>query len=209
MLGPTRISPKNYVPQPSKMVSRPKHPPKVHVWGGISARGATAVVIFTGVLTATRYTDILDSALVPFLTQNFPTTHRFQQDNDPKHTSRWAQSYFEQNQINWWRTPPSSPDLNPVENVWGTMKNYLRTIAKPKNTQELIHGIKSFWKTLTPEVCKRYICWTPKKSNPNSNRGTRRAQRLLACIILFNLFVHFMDQVYYAKTMYMYKDMQL
>ena len=32
--------------QPSKIVSRPKHPPKVHVWGGISARGATAVVIF-------------------------------------------------------------------------------------------------------------------------------------------------------------------
>ena len=94
--------------QPMKMVSRPKHPPKVHVWGGISARGATAVVIFTGILTATRYTDILDTALVPFIPQNYPAEHRFQQDNDPKHTSRWAQRYFEEKQINWWRTPPSS-----------------------------------------------------------------------------------------------------
>ena len=38
--------------------------PKVHVWAGISAKGATAVVIFTGILTAT---DILDAALIPFI----------------------------------------------------------------------------------------------------------------------------------------------
>jgi transposase len=143
--------------EPSKMVSRPKHPPKVHVWAGISAKGATSVVIFTGVLIATRYTDILEAALKPFIVEHYPEHHRFQQDNDPKHTSRWAQNYFEESNINWWRTPPSSPDLNPIENVWGSMKTYLRTYAKPKSTDELRAGIKAFWKTLTPSVCKRYI----------------------------------------------------
>jgi transposase len=143
--------------EPSKMVSRPKHPPKVHVWAGISAKGATAVVIFTGILIATRYTDILNAALLPFIEEHYPTHHRFQQDNDPKHTSRWAQNYFQENDINWWKTPASSPDLNPIENVWGTMKNYLRSTVKPKNTHELRMGIKEFWKTMTPEVCKRYV----------------------------------------------------
>jgi hypothetical protein len=87
--------------EPSKMVSRPKYPPKVHVWAEISAKGVTAVVLFTGILIATRYTDILDAALLPFIEEHYPTHHRFQQDNDSKHTSRWAQNYFQENDINW------------------------------------------------------------------------------------------------------------
>ena len=102
--------------------------------------------MFTGIMKATRYTDILDASLVPFLEEHFPHGHRFQQDNDPKHTSRWAQDYFENKKINWWRTPPSSQDLNPIENVWGSMKEYLRRETKPKNVEELKAGIKDFWK---------------------------------------------------------------
>lgn len=52
---------------------------------------------------------------------------------------------------------PESPDLNPNENVWGSMKQYLRTYYKPRNLQELKDGIESFWVTLTPEVFKSYI----------------------------------------------------
>ena len=136
------------------MYGRPKHPAKVHVWGGISKQGATAVVIFTGIMNATRYTNILDAALIE---GHYPHGHRFQQDNDPKHTSRWAQDYFTRKEINWWKTPAPSPDLNPIENVWGSMKQYLRTHVKPKTVGDLKIGIKPFWKTLTPEVCARYI----------------------------------------------------
>ena len=61
--------------EPARMVSRPKHTPKVHVWTGILSKGATAIVIFSGVLTATRYTDILYVALIPFIEQNYPVKH--------------------------------------------------------------------------------------------------------------------------------------
>ena len=59
-----------------------------------------SIVIFMGIMNATIYTDILQSALVPFIEGHYPDGHRFQQDNDPKHTSRWAQDYFERKGIN-------------------------------------------------------------------------------------------------------------
>ena len=59
--------------QPVKYKMKAKHPPKVNVWAGISCRGATKVVVFTGILTATKYVDILDAALIPLLPDPFPT----------------------------------------------------------------------------------------------------------------------------------------
>lgn len=140
-----------------KLKPRPKHPHKVHIWGGISKRGATQIVIFTGILTATRFTEILSAGLLPFIEQIFPDAHRFQQDNDPKHTSLYAREFMATKNVNWWKTPAESPDLNPIENVWGSMKTFLRTEIKPRNEESLIDGIKTFWRKLSPQICAKYI----------------------------------------------------
>ena len=78
------------------------------------------------------------------------------QDNDPKHTSGLATEFLEEKQVNWWKTPPESPDLNPIENVWGSLKRFLRDHHKPYNQATLIEGITIFWKTMTPAVCESY-----------------------------------------------------
>ena len=142
---------------PRKLKPRPKHPVKVHVWGGISKRGATSVVIFTGIMTATRYTQILDAGLLPFTQEVFPSGCRLQQDNDPKHCAHYTRAYFRANNINWWPTPAESPDLNPIENVWGSMKEFLRNDYKPRGLEDLKSGIKEFWKKLDPATCTKYI----------------------------------------------------
>ena len=147
--------------EPRKLKPRPKHPVKVHVWGGgISKCGATGVAIFTGIMTATRYTQILDASLLPFTREVFPDGYRFQQDNDPKHCARYTRAYFNENNADWWRTPAESPDLNPIENVWGSMKEYLRNVYKPRGLDDPKQGIRQFWQTLTPSVCTRYISIT-------------------------------------------------
>lgn len=64
---------------------------------------------------------------------------------------------MEDNGINWWQTPPESPDLNPIENLWHELKEYIRREVKPKNKQELVDGIKSFWATVDEYKCRKYI----------------------------------------------------
>lgn len=83
-----------------------------------------------------------------------PSHHRLYQDNDPKHTSRWAQWYFSEKGINWWRTPAESRDINPIELVWGSMKEAIRNRYKPRTLPALEDSIKDYWKnTITPGLC--------------------------------------------------------
>ena len=138
---------------------RPKHPTKVHVWAGISRQGATQVCIFEGIMKASLYCEILKKTLVPFIEEKFPppSVHRFMQDNDPKHTSKAAQEFFARNNINWWRTPPESPDMNPIENLWHELKEHIRSHVKPTTKEELIDGILQFWDKVDAFKCCRYI----------------------------------------------------
>ena len=143
--------------QPRLLKQRAKHPLKLHIWAGISKRGATSVIMFTGIMDAERLERVYEAGLIPFIREYYPDHHRLYQDNDPKHCSHRIEDYFEEKGINWWPTPAESPDLNPIENLWGSLKQYLRNTYKPKNLQELKDGIQHFWNTLTPEVCTRYV----------------------------------------------------
>lgn len=138
---------------------RAKHPVKVHVWAGISKQGATKVCVFEGIMNAALYCEILEKTLLPFLDVKFPhpNVHRFMQDNDPKHTSHAAQNFFISKGINWFRTPPESPDMNPIENLWHELKEFIRGVVKPKNKQELVDGIVEFWASVDVYKCRRYI----------------------------------------------------
>ena len=99
-------------PPPPPLPLRHKHPTKVHVWAGISLKGRCGICIFEGIMKKELYTDILDATLLPFIRDYWPEGHKFMQDNDPKHTSKHAQKWITDNNINWWKTPAESPDFH-------------------------------------------------------------------------------------------------
>ena len=99
--------------------------------------------------------------MLPFISSTFPNGHRFQQDNDPKHTSKLAKQFYQSNAVNWWPTPPESPDLNPIELVWYEVKHHLRTVVKPRTEEALINSITEFWdRAMTTEKCCKIILQT-------------------------------------------------
>ena len=77
----------------------------------------------------------------------------------------------------WWQTPPESPNLNPIknlprfccpiENLWHELKKYIRHEIKPRTKDELVEGIKLFWRTVDQKKCFKYIHVIPKKKHFN------------------------------------------
>ena len=126
------------------------------MWAGISCQGKTPIVIFEGKLNATGFINVLELGLTPFL-KHVNSNPRFMQDNDPKHTSGRVRNWLEESQINWWKTPAESPDLNPIENLWHELKEYMRRVVKPKTKDQLISGILEFWDSVDVEKCRKYI----------------------------------------------------
>ena len=62
--------------------------------GGISWKGKTSIMVFSGIMNAEGYVQLLRESLLPFIRNMYPDGHRLMQDNDPKHTSRKAQVFF-------------------------------------------------------------------------------------------------------------------
>ena len=86
-----------------------------------------------GILTGSEYRKILIHHFVPSANRLNSEGFIFQQDNDPKHTSNVAKKYLQNKKIEVMNWQPQSPDLNPIENLWGQV-NRLTQDRNPHNS---------------------------------------------------------------------------
>ena len=142
---------------------RPSHSPSFMVWGAISLRGVTPLAIIHGSVDSVKYQDILDGHLLSTMRELYPEGFVFQQDNAPCHVSRSSKQFFKDRKfevIGDW--PANSPDLNPIENVWGWMKRQEGSKARV-SAQEWRERIEKSWSSLEHDFIKNYIESMPRR----------------------------------------------
>ncbi|MBW0556902.1 hypothetical protein O181_096617 [Austropuccinia psidii MF-1] len=59
------------------------------------------------------------------------------EDNAPIHTARASTDWRNRHDIQKLDWPAHSPDLNPIENVWKTMKSQISKLYQPQTVDEL------------------------------------------------------------------------
>jgi transposase len=84
-------------------------------------------------------------------------------DNASCHTSRAVKAYLADAGLELLDWPPFSPDLNPIENIWGWIKFQLYSkFPRAETRDELIDFVFEIWEKIDRDMCQIY-CGTCKK----------------------------------------------
>ncbi len=107
------------------------------VWGCFAASGPGRLAIIDGTMNSALYQKILKGNVRPSVCDlKLKHTWVMQQDNDPKHTSKFTSEWLKKNKIKLLDWPSQSPDLNPIEMLWHDLKQSIHA-RKPSNVAEL------------------------------------------------------------------------
>ncbi len=148
---------------PSCMKSGVKFPQSVMIWGAMSSAGVGPLCFLKTNVTAPIYQEILEHFMLPSPDQLFKDADFiFQQDLAPAHTAKSTKSWLNDHGVCVLDWPANSPDLNPIENLWGIVKRKMRN-NRPKNADELKATVKETWASIPPQQCHKLITSMPRR----------------------------------------------
>uniref|UniRef100_A0AAR2M3I2 Tc1-like transposase DDE domain-containing protein n=1 Tax=Pygocentrus nattereri TaxID=42514 RepID=A0AAR2M3I2_PYGNA len=130
----------------------------IMVCGCMSAAGTGELRFIEGNMNSTMYCDILKQSMIP----SFWKLHRkavFQQDNNPKYTSKMMTDFLKLKVMDW---PSRSPDLNPNEHLWGILK-WKEEERKVSNIHQLRDVIVEEWKRIPVATSAALVNSMPKR----------------------------------------------
>jgi hypothetical protein len=130
------------------------------------ASGENAFCILRGTVNAQAYIQVLRSQHLPLfdtLSVQKACAFVFQQDKARPHIAQPVRMFLQEESIPTTPWPPYSPDLNPIENVWGLLKRYIR-LKQPSTLKQLEKALLSGWKKIvTPTLCSNLVFSLPQR----------------------------------------------
>ena len=133
------------------------------VWGAFCQRGTSPLMILEGHQNSTAYMKTLEEGLLPFAAQKYGNNWIFQQDRASIHTSGATMEWMEQHNMEVLDWPSRSPDLNPIENLWGSL---VRRVYAGGRQFQSVHQLKVFlheWSRFPTEELINLVGSMPKR----------------------------------------------
>ena len=125
-------------PDPYAMQHRPFGDGSVMVWGDITKRGRTLLIVISGYLTGTRYKGEIAQPYAILFIQAQGNNVIFQQDNAGPHVARVLRDYLTQQNVDVLPWPAVSLDLSHIELVWDELERPLRYFQNQPVVSETI-----------------------------------------------------------------------
>ncbi|KAG2459909.1 TCB1 transposase, partial [Polypterus senegalus] len=129
----------------------------IMLWRWFSAAGTGRLVRIKGKMTAAMYRDILDENLLQStLDLRLGRRFIFQQDNNPKHTTKISKEWLQDNSVNVFERPSQSPDLTLIEHLWRDLKMAVHRCF-PSSLMELERCCKEECAKLAKDRCAKLV----------------------------------------------------
>ncbi|KAA8491613.1 Transposable element Tc3 transposase [Porphyridium purpureum] len=139
--------------EPAVCLSRVYGGQSLMVWGAINGEGKLALLFtkdyYSGGQTAAKYVEMLDKSRVIVKAKETLGYFKFMQDGAASHRAKITMDWLQCNNVEVLDWPALSPDLNPIENVWGQLTRQVYGGCKQySNVKELRKAVEDAWEKM-------------------------------------------------------------
>ncbi len=93
------------------------------VWAAMSSAGVGPQCFLKSTVNTAIYQEMLEHSMLSSADKLYgDADFIFQQDLAPAHTAKGTKNWFNDHGVTVLDWPANSPDLNPIENIWGIVK---------------------------------------------------------------------------------------
>jgi len=135
-------------------------------WDGFGYAGKSPLCFIPTRTNAEIYIELLETVLIEFAGDHYGDEWIFQQDNAPIHTARKTKDFLAARKIPLLQWPAISPDLNPIEDLWGILSNKVYKNGRQFDTvNDLKKALIKEWDQINPTTLQNLATSMPNRIN--------------------------------------------